>query len=98
MSTATPEQQEPIKASPDGGESLIRRCVRCDLAYAPSKSTSALRLTYCSFLCELGHLGFSIAGLEHMERNPEQPESEEAPEQPESEEAPEQPPAEATAE
>jgi len=34
----------------------------------PTKSTSALRLTYCSFLCELGDLGFSMVGLEHMER------------------------------
>jgi hypothetical protein len=44
------------------------RCTRCNLAYMPTKSTSALRLTYCSFLCELGDLGFSMAGLEHMER------------------------------
>jgi hypothetical protein len=29
-----------------------------------------LKLTYCSFLCELGDLGFSMAGLEHMERAP----------------------------
>lgn len=46
----------------------LPRCIRCDLSYTPTKSTSALRLTYCSFLCELGHLGFSMAGLEHMER------------------------------
>lgn len=46
------------------------RCARCELRYQPSKSTSALRLTYCSFLCELGDLGFSIAGLEHMEPQP----------------------------
>lgn len=44
------------------------RCIRCNLAYMPTKSTSALRLTYCSFLCELGDLGFSMVGLEHMER------------------------------
>ena len=36
----------------------------------PTKSTSDLRLTYCSFLCELGDLGFSMSGLEHMERVP----------------------------
>jgi hypothetical protein len=35
-----------------------------------TKSTSALRLTYCSFLCELGDLGFSMQGLENMERVP----------------------------
>lgn len=46
------------------------RCARCELRYQPSKSTSALRLTYCSFLCELGDLGFSISGLEHMEPRP----------------------------
>ena len=46
------------------------RCIRCELRYQPSKSTSALRLTYCSFLCELGDLGFSITGLEHMEPKP----------------------------
>jgi hypothetical protein len=44
------------------------RCTRCKLRYAPAKSTSSLKLTYCSFLCELGDLGFSMAGLEHMER------------------------------
>jgi hypothetical protein len=43
-------------------------CTRCKLKYLPTKSTSALRLTYCSFLCELGDLGFSMAGLEQMER------------------------------
>lgn len=43
------------------------RCTRCNLTYIPAKSTSALRLTYCSFLCELGDLGFSIVGLEHMQ-------------------------------
>lgn len=46
------------------------RCIRCELRYVPSKSTSSLRLTYCSFLCELGDLGFSISGLEHMEPQP----------------------------
>ncbi len=53
---------------PDSEEML--RCIRCELRYVPSKSTSALRLTYCSFLCELGDLGFSITGLEHMEPQP----------------------------
>jgi hypothetical protein len=46
------------------------KCARCGLPYAPSRSTSALKLTYCSFLCELGDLGFSISGLEMMERGP----------------------------
>lgn len=46
----------------------LPRCARCKLTYLPTKSTSALRLTYCSFLCELGDLGFSMTGLEQMER------------------------------
>lgn len=45
----------------------MAQCKRCGLRYQPAKSTSSLRLTYCSFLCELGDLGFSLAGLEHME-------------------------------
>lgn len=65
-----PAQSEPVITG--AGEQLARKCLRCGLAYAPAKSTSALRLTYCSFLCELGHLGFSITGLEHMERVPKQ--------------------------
>lgn len=47
----------------------LLRCTRCELPYRAVKSTSGLRLTYCSFLCELGDLGFSMAGLEHMQRN-----------------------------
>jgi hypothetical protein len=54
----------------------LPRCKRCNLSYMPSKSTSSLRLTYCSFLCELGDLGFSMAGLEHMKRREkEEPEA-----------------------
>lgn len=52
----------------DDLEELLR-CIRCELPYQSGKSTSGLRLTYCSFLCELGDLGFSMAGLEHMERD-----------------------------
>ncbi|MCZ2109193.1 MAG: hypothetical protein LC118_06470 [Dehalococcoidia bacterium] len=52
----------------DGEIVSLPRCKRCNLSYIPAKSTSALRLTYCSFLCELGDLGFSMAGLETMER------------------------------
>ena len=48
----------------------LHRCTRCGLSYLPSKSTSALKLTYCSFLCELGDLGFSMAGLEAMQKAP----------------------------
>ena len=76
--TANPDVP-PQAPSPFGeeGERMVR-CARCELRYQPSKSTSALRLTYCSFLCELGDLGFSIAGLEHME--PKAKELEAAPE------------------
>ena len=53
-------------------EELVKMplCSRCKLSYMPSKSTSSLRLTYCSFLCELGDLGFSMQGLEGMVRKP----------------------------
>jgi hypothetical protein len=62
----TPDRELPT--SPRDEEIVaLPRCKRCNLLYAPAKSTSALRLTYCSFLCELGDLGFSISGLEHME-------------------------------
>jgi hypothetical protein len=74
MSTMTEdrEQEQPDAAVPLRNAELLTlpRCTRCHLTYVPSKSTSALRLTYCSFLCELGDLGFSMSGLEHMERKP----------------------------
>ncbi len=57
------------------------RCTRCKLPYQADKSTSSLRLTYCSFLCELGDLGFSMQGLEHMQRDESKaPKPEELPE------------------
>lgn len=70
MSTLTgdaPEQQLPLR---DTELNALPRCKRCNLAYLTQKSTSALRLTYCSFLCELGDLGFSMSGLEMMEKAP----------------------------
>jgi hypothetical protein len=66
-----PDDGHPPRASGiarDAELVTLPRCTRCSLRYLPTKSTSALRLTYCSFLCELGDLGFSMAGLEHMER------------------------------
>ncbi|MGD9932901.1 MAG: hypothetical protein AB7T37_04210 [Dehalococcoidia bacterium] len=66
MSTTTDEHGNPASERDADLGSMIR-CVRCKLSYAPAKSTSALKLTYCSFLCELGDLGFSIQGLEHMQ-------------------------------
>lgn len=70
MSTVTgdaPEQQLPLR---DAEHTALPHCKRCNLAYLTQKSTSALRLTYCSFLCELGDLGFSMSGLEMMEKAP----------------------------
>ena len=65
----TKEAAEIRVPSPRNAELVtMLRCTRCNLSYLPSKSTSALKLTYCSFLCELGDLGFSMVGLEHMER------------------------------
>ena len=66
-SNTGPSQSTPALFS-DQLEDLLR-CTRCDLPYKAAKSTSGLRLTYCSFLCELGDLGFSMAGLEHMQRD-----------------------------
>ncbi len=70
MSTVTDGRDEQAPPTPVRVADIVKmpKCIRCNLAYLPSKSTSALRLTYCSFLCELGDLGFSMAGLEHMER------------------------------
>jgi hypothetical protein len=69
MSTATEDRDEHMTDSAPRNEELVAmpHCTRCSLVYVPSKSSSALKLTYCSFLCELGDLGFSIQGLENME-------------------------------
>lgn len=69
MSTMTDDAGQQANSTLSGNAELVEmpRCTRCKLTYLPSKSTSALRLTYCSFLCELGDLGFSMTGLEHME-------------------------------
>ena len=80
MSTMTDDRDNGVPAPlpPRDAEPVgMLRCTRCNLQYTTNKSTSALRLTYCSFLCELGDLGFSMAGLEHMERvkKPDQPET-----------------------
>ena len=71
MSTMTDDRDELTPAAePHRDAEIVKlpRCSRCSLSYLPSKSTSALKLTYCSFLCELGDLGFSMSGLEAMER------------------------------
>lgn len=70
-------------ATPPGGNAEIGgmlRCKRCNLNYLAGRSTSALRLTYCSFLCELGDLGFSMDGLENMERPKPDPPAQPQPE------------------
>jgi len=77
MSTMTgdrdPEEQRPLLQPRNEALVTLPRCTRCNLSYTVSKSTSALKLTYCSFLCELGDLGFSITGLEHMELKKREP-------------------------
>lgn len=74
MAAATEERDDslggPVNVMRNGELISMPRCKRCKLVYLTTKSTSELRLTYCSFLCELGDLGFSISGLEHMERIP----------------------------
>jgi hypothetical protein len=69
MRAVTGDRGEQMEETPPRNEELVSmpRCARCKLSYIPAKSTSALKLTYCSFLCELGDLGFSISGLENME-------------------------------
>ncbi len=81
MSTMTDDPDQAAPARPLHNAELVKmpRCTRCGLSYLPTKSTSALRLTYCSFLCELGDLGFSMTGLEHMERKKKTPEEDDAP-------------------
>ncbi|MFN8618052.1 MAG: hypothetical protein U0837_13230 [Dehalococcoidia bacterium] len=64
------ESAQPATPARNAEELAMQRCKRCQLLYTANKSTSALKLTYCSFLCELGDLGFSMQGLEHMERVP----------------------------
>lgn len=78
MNATTEDRDESTQAPlPTGNTGIVAmpRCKRCNLLYTFNKSTSALRLTYCSFLCELGDLGFSMQGLEQMERavKPEAP-------------------------
>lgn len=73
MNAMTEDRDESVQGElpPRNAEDLaMPRCKRCQLLYTANKSTSALKLTYCSFLCELGDLGFSMQGLEHMERVP----------------------------
>lgn len=70
MTTATGNPDESTLPATDVPFEKLPRCKRCGLSYVLAKSTSALKLTYCSFLCELGDLGFSMAGLESMQRAP----------------------------
>ena len=65
--TDSPDPVTPPAPLHDAEIGRMPRCTRCGLGYLPAKSTSALKLTYCSFFCELGDLGFSIVGLERME-------------------------------
>lgn len=48
----------------------IKVCARCGLRYDWRKSPStALKMTYCSSLCERADLGFTIEALLKVERN-----------------------------
>lgn len=83
MSTMTEDRDNPPPAPlplQDAELVAMPRCKRCNLTYIVTKSTSALKLTYCSFLCELGDLGFSMTGLETMQRKPRQAPAEKQPE------------------
>lgn len=47
----------------------IKVCARCGLRYDWRKSPStALKMTYCSSLCERADLGFTIEALLRVER------------------------------
>lgn len=47
----------------------IKVCARCNLRYDWRKSpSSALKMTYCSSLCEKADLGFTIEALLRHER------------------------------
>ena len=49
--------------------SNIRVCARCGLRYDWRKSpSSALKMTYCSSLCERADLGFTVEALLKLER------------------------------
>jgi len=41
----------------------MRACTKCKTMYSPRKSSAVLRMTYCSFLCESAHMGFSLEAL-----------------------------------
>lgn len=77
----TSQERTPTRGLFSADLDPMAQCKRCGLRYQPAKSTSSLRLTYCSFLCELGDLGFSLAGLEHMEVLPSPPGEDEKPEE-----------------
>ncbi len=52
----------------------IRVCARCGLRYDWRKSPStALKMTYCSSLCERADLGFTLEALLRVERGEKEP-------------------------
>ncbi len=75
------ERAEDTKGQFNAEMTEMLRCKRCNLPYVSSRSTSALRLTYCSLFCELSDLGFSMDALEHMQKN-EPVGADEAPKEP----------------
>lgn len=47
----------------------IRHCQRCGIAYDWRRNTSStLRMTYCTSLCEAADMGFTIEALLHTHR------------------------------
>jgi len=44
------------------------KCKRCQIPYHWEKSSSNLKMTYCSILCEVGDLGFSLDSIFYLEK------------------------------
>lgn len=80
MSEQGPQATEATPFAFDAEMREMLRCKRCNLPYTSARSTSALRLTYCSLFCELSDLGFSMDALEHMERKEREEEEQNEPE------------------
>ena len=46
-------------------------CERCNQPYKHTKSSSSLRMTYCSINCEQADLGFTMEALERNDIHPD---------------------------
>ncbi len=67
--------ETPIGPGPVGMNlNNIKVCARCGLRYDWRKSPStALKMTYCSSLCEKADLGFTLEALLRYERTEKEP-------------------------